>query len=227
MNKPVVILVSMLLALFCLGSRGLAQEQVVHTVHFPQGDAAWSVSFELDDLPGHLPLPKVKTSERQRTKIDVVRKGNLRHDLVTWSDGTTTEYWWSGNPAFVLHQEGNDGRIIVDKTGNMNDSRMDETFFTWISPEHYVGLENFKDKRCRYYEMTFELPSGDKATRRGWIENKTSIPVGWSETGILSIFSFDAPLPSDPLVMPSNFKTALDRMQSFFVFPKRTPASNP
>ena len=119
---------------------------------------------------------------------------------------------------------GRTGEILVMKTSNMNDSRFDDTFFTWISAGTFKGMQTFQDKKCRYYEMEITLPSGDKTLRRGWIDNKTARPVGWTEGAVLSIFSFDVPLPPEPLVLPDRFKKELARMQSFFVFPKRTSA---
>lgn len=234
MNKILRYLVAIVLA---LAGPGLAQvrgaEEIVHTVDFPKGDAAWSVSFEVasqSQLPKK-PSQSLKTSPEakppppQRKRIDIVRKGDLRHDIVSWSDKSVTEYWWTKGPLpFVLFEEKAKERVSIMKAGNMGDYRFDVSLFAWVGKQTFMEMESYKEKKCRYYEIEVPLPDDTIEVRQAWIDNETSRPVAYSNSGIRIIFSFDAPLPSEPLVMPGKFQDELKRIQAFFVFKRRTPA---
>lgn len=204
-----------------------AEEPIVHTVDFPKGDAAWGVLFQVDpaaatpkSAPG-LPDAEAVPLPRQRKKMDIVRQGQLRHDLVTWSNSSVTEYWWSDKAGFVVYQDLPDGRINTLKTGNLQDQRYDNSLFDWVKAGTFMDLRTFHGKKCRYYETEIILPDEEKQTLRAWIDNESQKPVAWTNSGILSIFSFDVPMPVQPLVMPEKFQKAIDRLMAYSVFRRK------
>jgi len=122
---------------------------------------------------------------------------------------------------WFLFQDGDEGRVfVIENRQNMNDDRYDESMFHLdFRPGTSCGRRPFRTKKCRYYEMKTTLPNGDKALLRGWIDDKTSQPVGWSEDWhAFAFFPFAAaPPPRGPLVLPPKIpKGNSNRFESFF-----------
>jgi len=212
------------------GNSMRAAEEIVHTVDFPKGDAAWTVDFKVEkNAATPKPSPSITENSsppppRQRKKVEIVRQGNLRNDIVTWSDGSTTDYWWSGKSGFILYQDAPDGRINILKTGNLPDQCYDSSLFTWVSAGAFVDMRHFQGKKCRYYETEIILPSEEILTLRAWIDNETQKPTAWSDSGILSLFTFERPMPLEPLVLPDRFQIVMERVLSFSFFQKKSGA---
>ena len=214
------------LMMFALGLAGRAgAQEISHQVNFPSGDAAWSVSFETGEDYGQDSAPKPKPNARQMSKIDIVRMGDLRHDILTWSDGNTTEYWWEPKLQVVLLQDNNDTRVHAAKAGNMDASRFDDSLFTWVSASTFKGLKPFHGTLCRTYGMDITTLMGEVIHLRAWIDNKTGRPLAWSNSGIINVFSFDQPLPQTPLVLPPNFQATLTQVRAFMNVPKPVSAN--
>lgn len=219
----------LIVALIGVGSyRALAQtnsvpEKIVHTLKFPQGDAAWTVTFTAD--PKSLPTAPAKTgspapSFRWIKKVDIVRMGNLRRDKITWSIGPATECWWSQKPPLMLFQDAPDGSVHVRKAGNVGKRRYDASLFEWVNPTTFVGIKTFMGKECRCYETEVSI-EGDKMRLRAWIDNETSRPVAHSAGDSNTLFSFDVPFPAEPLVLPAKFEQELTRVAAFLLPPKK------
>lgn len=207
-----------------------AAEEIVHTVNFPKGDAAWTVDFKVEKAaPTPKPTPAITEKSpppppRQKKKVEIVRQGNLRHDIVTWSDGSTTEFWWIQKAGLIVYQDVPDGRINILKTGNLPDQLNDGSLFTWVNAGTFVDKRQFQGKKCRYYETEITLPTLEKLTLRAWIDNETQKPAAWSNSGILSLFTFDNPLPAEPLVLPDKFQKVAERILSFSFFQRKPVA---
>lgn len=219
------------LLVFSFAGTGLnpanAAEEIVHSVKFPQGDAAWSISFQTASSTGNAESPTPAASPsgspppRQVKKIDIVRKGQLRRDTLSWSDGSFTEYWWPEKSHLVLLQDEVGGRIRATKVGTMGDQRFDAVTFAWVGKMTFKGMKPFDGKPCRYYEIEVPVIDDEKETLHAWIDGESLKPVAWSKGGYTAIFSFGLPLPAEPLVMPEKFRKELSRIGAFFAPSKK------
>ncbi len=204
-----------------------AAEEIVHTVLFPKGDAAWTVAFQAEKSAATpRPTPSIPAASptpppRLKQKIDIVRQGSLRHDIVHWSNGGSTELWWTEQTGFVLYQNTPYERVNILKTGNLKDERFDESLFTWVAAGTFVDMVSFQGAKCRHYKTEIASPSGEKQEYRIWIDNETQKPKAWSDSRMLVSFTFDNPMPAEPLILPEKFQKAIERVQSFSVFSKK------
>jgi len=201
-------------------------DEIVHTMNFPKGDAAWAITLNLISKP----VPKGKTEPsrdggiyRQIKKIDFVRKGNLRRDTILWSDGSVTEHWWPGDGGLALVQDDPKGVVTAAKTIHMEDQRYDASSFAWVGKSTYMGMQPLNGKKCRYYRVEVPIIDEEKEFVYAWIDNETSRPVAWSKGGHTALFTFDLPIPVEPLVIPENFNKEFKRINAFFAPPKLEP----
>lgn len=202
-----------------------AQEPVVHTIDFPKGDIAWSVIPQnggIGTVAAPDGVPAVET--RSIKRIDIIRSGNLRRDLVLWSDQKTTEYWWSVNPFFVVFTNKPDGPILTMKGAMMDVRRFDESNFSWISAATYAGLQTLGGKQCRFYEEKSVDPDTEsESLQRVWIDLKTSKPAAWGDGSFMACFMFSTPDPTKlPLVVPDKYLTAMRRYAAHLTAPKKS-----
>lgn len=224
MNKLSHTWLALTLVSLVMISRADAQE-ISHKVNFPSGDAAWSVSFDTNDDSGQSSAPKPKQAAHQMSKLDIVRMGDLRHDILTWSDGGTTDYWWEPKLEVVLSLNTGDSRIHAAKAGNMDDSRFDDSTFNWVSASTFKGLKSFRGTSCRTYGMDVTTLLGEVIHYRAWIDNKTGRPLAYTNGGMIDVFSFDQPMPTPPLILPPNFQATLAQVRAFMVPPKPVSAN--
>ncbi len=202
---------------------------IIHTVLFPEGDAAWSVQFELESAPRVEEGGSKEAMERregpegsQRMKrVDIVRQGGLRRDIVHYSSGTPVQYWWTEDPPFVAYEDVQNGRVRVLKHGNLHSHRFDQELFQWVGERTFIDVRAFGKIQCRYYEKEIVLMTEEKALLRAWIDNETSRPVAWTDTAVYSLFTFDLPMPEERLVLPASFRQEIDRIGRFFTFHKK------
>jgi len=97
----------------------------------------------------------------------------------------------------------------------------DESDFSFVSASTFVGKHAFHGKTCRCYEHKVEIAEGEKQTIRAWIDDKTSRPVGWSDGVETSLYSFDLPVPKEPLVLPPEFEKEVARYRAYYAPPRR------
>lgn len=232
MTRFFILISVLLLGVLC--PKGGAQD-LSHKVGFPSGAAAWTVTFEVlepeasDKDKKEVPPPEAKADDSllppQVKKIVVARNNNIRRDIMTWSDGKTTECWWMQEPPFVF-QDTAKGGVSVKKVGNMGDSRYDESIFSWVGAGTFKGMKELKKKECRYYAQEITLPNMEKAILMVWIDNKTTLPVAWSAGGGIAVFSFDGQSAPENLKLPERFQPRLKKLEAFFSPPPQRPAKN-
>ncbi|HSI82553.1 MAG: hypothetical protein ACAI35_14395 [Candidatus Methylacidiphilales bacterium] len=213
------------------------QQQMSHQVRFPLTDAAWSISIEpLDPKEA----AKFKTQEPQKEataappagepqvrKISFARKGVLRRDIRTYTDGNTLECWWTDQNGLVAMQEKpGSSRIVVMKSGNLQKDRWDATLFSWINAVTYKGEEIFRDRPCRRYETSVTQRNSEKLTLLAWIDSETNRPIGWTDGGNATLFAFDEQVP-ESLVIPAPYQRELDRIKAFYAPPPPPQPNRP
>lgn len=209
-------------ACLVLVSKALAQDAIVHTVAFPQGDATWSVKAQSQESPtSQSPEGAQPSAQKARVFLgsEIVRQGKLRRDVITWADGTTAEMWWVANLPYVLAER--NGRVDVIKAADIGQASFDESCFTWVSAKTYLGKKSYQGKDSQYYETLLINPATDtRVTLRAWIDPVTHQPLalfnGYTEVE----FAFPKPAPIPPLQMPPNFQQVYTRLQDFYAHVK-------
>jgi hypothetical protein len=195
-----------------------AAEAIDHTVNFPSGDATWTVSLEKskkgpDRQASAPPVREIKT-------VEIVRIGNIRRDVVHWSIGGTTEYWWMAKPAVVLFQAKPDEPVRTIPPELLTTIRYDQTLFQWVGATTFVNEATVKGRKARSYQREVSIEDG-KMLQTAVIDSETGLPIEWSDGKNIAQFSFDAKLPENRLEMPSQFQTALKELEGYYTPPKR------
>lgn len=190
-----------------------------HEVDFPRGDAAWTVIFKTEgtDVSKASRAGTGSGPFKQWKRMEIVRQGNVRRDLIKWLDGKTTELWWVTTPPVVLFDDGDNGHVSGMKAMLMASKRYDETSLDWVNGETFKEVTSFNGHRCRYYKMTIveEDSSGSvKKKFQAWIDVKTNRPVAFDNNGVLVTFVFKDD-EAEPLVMPDRFVEKLKSYQAF------------
>lgn len=191
-----------------------------HKVDFPKGNASWSLQLEKIGDEGK-PEDASRNGQVGIQRIDIVRVGGLRRDVVLWEGGGTTEYWWVEDPPLVLFQAAKNGPVQGMKSGQMQDRLFDASTFAWINGSSFKGVETLKGRKCLHYqtEITGEYDFVQKL--HAWIDEKTFRPLMWQNGQTRVIFTFDDSVPSGPLSMPEKFKKELQAYQEYYSPPKK------
>ncbi|MFA7344200.1 MAG: hypothetical protein WC003_07860 [Terrimicrobiaceae bacterium] len=222
MNKLFHLPCALVAAIWLVPQCAAETPPTTHEVHFPKGDAAWSVAFENQAAPASKPTGGAapETIPTRTVKVDIVRQGNLRRDVVTLSDGSTRGIWWIRNPPVALFDNG--PRISTAMASSMAQQRYDESSFDWVGANAFAGMKPCKGKPCQYYEMeVVDEMDGTKHTRRAWIDPETHQPVALDDSFIKVTFAFQDAAPTEPLRMPDNFLDKYKRVQAFYAPPRR------
>ncbi len=219
MNKILKSLLILSLSLHITPLKG--EEEIVHSVNFPEGNAAWSVAFE-NTAANTTKSPAGSTPAiREIKKLDAVRTGNLRRDTVFWNKGGNTEYWILTTPSLAIFETEPNGPIRSMKGSYLGFRQLDNSTFSWVSKGTYKGMKPFKGEKCRFYETQIEIAEGENQTVYAWINDATLKPMAWSNGQLTATFSFDLPLPKEPLVLPARFTAELERALAFEAPPKK------
>lgn len=197
-----------------------AQDQISHEVKFPTGDAAWTVTVEKEQIKEG-PPPVEDTNARRVRTINVVQKGDLRRDVTHWSDGSVTESWWLPKISLALMPGKAADDIRGIKMSQLGARRFDASTFSWVGAQTFRGFDTFKGKKVQRYQLESTLDDGDKASEYALIDGKTGIPLAWSNGVQNYVFSFDAEVPKEPLIIPSAFQEALKRYEAYYAPAKK------
>ncbi len=187
--------------------------------------AAWEVKITHPKSKAGEENPEADSDSRNRLaeNIAVQIHNGMRRDIVTWSDGTTTEMWFSKG----LELRGaSSGHVAVIAT-NDPDSQFfggykDFPELAWVGLKHFSGIEVVGGKACFVYRYQSEPQSHDEIPtevggfladqRTAWIDAETLLPVRLLLGKVDHEFSHKAsgsPLPR----MPDQFGAAVDRIE--------------
>lgn len=212
---------------YALSSAAFAQANLVSDglkpIDFPKGDAAWTVLYTTQ-LKENKDRDKFAGEQRVK-RIDVVRSGKYRRDMVHWQQGGTTQYWWHGPAKTVFFQTEPGAPITKMRSSVIGMRRLDESNFSWVGPETYQGQNELQGEEYDYFEKVVRqtLDDGDSLTYtlRAWIDLETRLPHAWSDGSVLAIYDFDQPLPTGGLIPPPAFKKSIDEYEAYIAPPKR------
>ncbi len=195
----------------------LRADEISHQVLFPQGDLAWSVTFQND--PAAAPPPGAPAAPRKFVRIDIVRQGDIRRDVAVLSDGGTDEMWWiETKPAWALVDHG--GGVAVMSAVAFGDVRFDAPSFAWVGAKTYVGKKSFDGVTCQYYQEA-EQDGRGTYTLRAWIDPATRLPVALDNGSSTVEFTFQKDAESPPLEMPEKFRQKYQAIQAFYTPPHK------
>jgi hypothetical protein len=202
-----------------------AAEEKSYRAEFPKGDAAWNVAFQKEKGAPEAakPGPDSEKPEKGRDikNIRIVRKGDLRRDSVTWTDGTSTEYWWSKGAEIAVFQTDKSGPVHAMRGGLMDARRLDESLFAWVGSATLKEPQEFLGRKCLYFETRVPLVDDETELYQAWLDAENLRPVAWSNGASLAVFAFESGVPKDVLVMPAEFKKKLERYEAYIAPPKK------
>jgi hypothetical protein len=214
MNKTIRFLASLLLIGGAIPAAN-AQTANPTPVDFPAGDRAWIVTFENTEKIGDDPKNKVTAAPLARKNINIVCQGGIRRDLVTWGNGSVTEIWWVEGPPLAMFESARHGKVSVIKADEARHARYDESAFSWLKENNYLGVKSYLKKSCDYYQSTQTDLEGKQFTVRAWIDPKTRRPTALYNGSDLVSFDFDS-ASVEPLTLPQKFEIEMKRYQAFY-----------
>jgi hypothetical protein len=213
MNK----LFAIILAVAAISGLGQAQEPE-YRAEFPKGDTNWTILFTKPEKD-----PGQETQKAPHLKqMDVVRRGDLRRDILVWSDGVKSEHWWStaGNEVFFENRGNTEVRAV--KASQKGESRYDETFFAWVGKQTYAGERNLDGKNYWYFETKYKNEGTEQNnTLAAWVDPKTAWPYCWSDGDRKVYFEFKPLDPNFRLDVPPKFAEAIARYNAYRTPPTR------
>lgn len=203
-------------AIFLLLAALLRADDLSHQVLFPQGDLAWTVTFQNGQAA--TPAAGSPSPPQKFVRIDIVRQGNIRRDVAVLSDGSTDEMWWiETKPAWALVDHG--GGVAVMSATALSNVRFDALSFGWISAQTYVGKKSIDGITCQYYQTNEEDGRGT-FTMRAWIDPATHLPVALDNGSSTVEFAFSKAKVA-PLEMPEKFRQKYEAIEAFYAPPRK------
>lgn len=215
MNSKV--LATTILILGLLGSGVFAQP----FVRLPQGDFSCTVT-----VTSRQAMPPAIT------KVEITRVGDLRRNVISWSDNSVSEVWTMAQTGLSVSEE-NDGdgkKSIYVLQGAMRDSaipsvlQLDSASTAWIEPKNLVGNPNATSGTLHYkrervlprIEEFVDAPNQPDQIQiyQAWIDAKTLLPLKLDDGQAEYNLSFAKEVPTGPLVLPPKLKAELDRWQA-------------
>jgi hypothetical protein len=188
-------------------------------VALPASSIACSVDLTASASPsGAPPAPTGRIKH-----IEITRDGDLQRDIVTWSDGSSSETWRifdvrllvadnkaSANSVNVYALDSSQAAGFTPRILALN-----LRSFSWISPGRLVGKENKDGKEVFRYRAPVLVPGflprdpPRQVIYQAWIDAKTLIPVALDDSDDTYKLAFSAP-PTEPLILPERFKKIVD-----------------
>lgn len=173
---------------------------------FPSGDAAWTVEIERSASP---------VGQKERTapyavKYDIQRKGNVRLDRITFSNGQVVERWWTlGAAPFVLEKAWNGNEYFYSPNENTRATAFDGSMFRWLQGKEPLGEEKWKGKACLIFAGEVQEEHGT-TTRKAWIDKETGRVCGMQAAALTYVFTFHEKTP-ERLDAPATLRKRADR----------------
>jgi hypothetical protein len=186
--------------------------------------AAWTVRFKgadgrSDDAakPGDPLSPKA----RALRAIEIKKSGNLRVEESIWSDGTSTEKWYSGNfmlitmpgqsDVYIFRKDTNGDAALKGQFPNFAQTDFPEV--GWVSLETFRRVAVFQGRPCYLFDREIELwdgPTKQSKKQQVWIDGESQLPLAFDNGGVLQTYLFDK-AASTALSLPPKFQEELAR----------------
>jgi|GEM_PF-4200152 len=175
--------------------------------------AAWVV--EISVAPSAPDTPS-QGAPRQPVRIESVKAGTLKRDIIHFSDGTREEYWFAKGFLFSLNPDGQSASVLEYKSDRVaeNESGASPGFpgLWWIKGQSPAEVVERDGRRLLHF-MRESIPVGTPlmhAVTEVWIDEATGKPVEAS-TPVGSLRYTHQPPPAADLAMPTVFRDAAEK----------------
>ena len=197
----------------CLGQTPTDEIPPGNPTQFPTGDAAWQVDLTYDGL-------KAGAAGTRAQKINIIQVGNVRCNVITYSDGSTAENWHFNSKHYMAVEDPKTKSVVIVwdtlNLATVLTVGFDNSSFIWIGPSFFKDTISYQEKDCYHYKgtVTFVQPGGhgqkSSTVQEAWIDKKTLLPVGLDNGSCVALFSF-LPTPTEPLTPPQNIARAVSQ----------------
>jgi hypothetical protein len=159
------------------------------------------------------------------TEIQITRVGSLIRYQLTWTGDRQTEAWMDAKSDYLVQRHPRTGKLLV-LPGNtlpiplLADLKPEAV--SWIQPGDLTeGDSRLDNKKCQHYQRTIPLPDDGEALYQAWIDAKTRLPLALDDSNALYKFTFETTAPVGPLVMPDDYRRAINQYREALQPPKR------
>lgn len=152
-------------------------------------------------------------------KITITTSGNIRRDVIQWSDGKSSELWWMRDKGVALWENNQAENKVLLLRGDLIKPVCPKLLFLTGDSMAWIQEKNRSDKKeekALHYEATvvLEPAAGDMpastARFQAWIDPETLRPLKFDDGDALYVLKF-MPYPAGgPLVMPPRIKSEWD-----------------
>ncbi len=176
-----------------------------------------------DAAPGAMTTPA--DSKIPTVKSDTITQtGNLRRDVLTWSDGTTSEAWTMVSTGFTMLEKAAGTTKGIYKMPKKSSMRallfptildMDTASLTWLNPSSFVDKNGLKGRNGSHYQshgFLYNFVPAKSVAIQAWVDAKSFIPFAFDDGQCLYELTFTSP-PTEPLVLPDRFKEDMEYYQ--------------
>jgi hypothetical protein len=193
-------------------------------VNLPKGNFACSIEVAPHDAPKPDPAFPERRYSPVLQKLVITQVGNIRRDVGSWSNGTSSELWWVIDKAVSVMQGNQPGAEPFMLAGELRDRacpkllHFSEDSVSWISEASKTDPKPDKAGLLHYRaEITLKEAEGDappeKAVYQAWIDSKTLMPAKFDDGNALYTLKFSSNPSAAPLVMPSKVQAEVDLWQ--------------
>jgi len=216
-----------------------AEEKIPDKANFPKGEAVWTVTMhyahldkekEKDTTAQEAPdtAPEQET-QRHIDKVSILRGRDFRRDRVGWSDGTTTDFWWSRKARIVLYRVKPDEPIRKTRSSGMGVRRYDQQLFDWVSRKNFVRKDKLQNEEYAYYETNSVIQDtgGEKEVHGAWLSLEDGTPAAYRIGDVVYFFKFGDPSLAANVVLPPDFREELEFYEAYISKPKRLGQKRP
>lgn len=174
-------------------------------------NADWIVTLQYPGAPQASASPGSSVSSpRRTTAVHSTKTGNLKHDRITATDGSSEDHWYSGS--LYLWPSSSGQVIVFDTRDNPRDAGDTSPSVAsgfpgvgWVQLSCYDKVEPIKERPCYHYIMK-------GGAVEAWIDVETRFPLAYKCGDVIYQFKFNAP-PTAPLTLPPAYQKALDYCQ--------------
>lgn len=169
---------------------------------------------------------KTPVSPTDIQQIRSTKTGKVKHDVITFGNGSSAEVWYYEKFVLFLSNFGNKVLILpeevgMDKLGERGDPIRSSGFpgVSWVKESRYDAPVKFQGELCYHYILKAAAqaaPSPDPtfpgigAAAEAWISVKTNFPVAYRFDDTLYSYTFDSARPTN-LTLPANYQEEIDR----------------
>lgn len=138
----------------------------------------WVVTFQ---YPGDTAKAKEIPANRLR-QIEVIKAGDTRRDIITYGDGSTSQFDRRGPYLWIVNAQGVELTMPPGDTALYPFYARGYTLMDWVEPHHYVDQVKYRGTLCSHYRSE---------SQEAWIAVDSRLPVAATNpAGIEAVFRF-------------------------------------